>query len=381
MYRLWINSIVSLLALICCLSSGGALRAEILRLKSEVVVDSPIVRLGDIADVLNADAEQIARMEAMSLQPAPAQGRTLVITISQIRSRLQALGVDLSQLELTGKSQVRVTLKQTAEPVVQTRVATQRDIKMAEDKVHRALSDWVKRSTSPANNFSFTVRIHPHDVPLVLKSRANAFRFSELNRNVEAEQEVTLVLNESGESISEVRVYCRLQKIPEILAAKYTLNKGTVIRADDLVWVKAEQNQAGISDPRLVIGRELTRSVYQSNIVRSQDLIQVPLVRNNAIVSVIARRGAISVKREMRARGTGGLGDPITLIALEGRDRLTATITGYNQAEVNYRPANGIQRTSGIQFISGTAETKRAGNRRDVGRKESNVIIRSGGIR
>jgi len=190
-----------------------------------------------------------------------------------------------------------------------------------------------------------------------------------------------LKLNDSRDSSSQVRVYCQLQKIPEILATKYTLNKGTVIRADDLVWVKAEQNQPGISDPRSVIGRELTRTVYQSNVVRSQDLIEVPLVRDNAIVTVIARRGAISVKREMLSRGTGGMGDPITLIALEGRERLTATITGYNQAEVNYRPENAIQRTSEIQFISGKRETKRSANRRNVGTNQPQVIIRSGGIR
>ena len=381
MSRYWINLLLSLTPVICCFSSGGTLHAEILRLKATAVVDSPIVRLGDIADVLNADAEQTTRMEAMSLQPAPAQGRTLVITVSQIRSRLQALGVDLSQLELTGKSQVRVSQKQLNQPATRTRVSTQHDKKTAEEKVHRALSGWVKRYFTDQNHYLLTVRIHPEDIALVLKSRADSFRFPGLKRILETEQEVSLKLNDSSGSSSQARVYCIIQMIPEILATKYTLNKGTVIRADDLVWIKPEQNQSGISDPRLVIGRELTRTVHQSNVVRSQDLIEVPLIRDGAIVTVSARRGAISVKREMRARGTGGMGDSITLIALEGRDRLKATITGYNQAEVNYRPTNGIQRDSGIQFISGTSGSKRSVNRRGVGRNQSKAVVRSGGIR
>ncbi|HAW31813.1 MAG TPA: hypothetical protein DCY03_27515, partial [Planctomycetaceae bacterium] len=72
-------------------------------------MNASVVRLGDIADVLHADPEQVTRMQGMILQPAPPQGRTQVITISQIRGRLQALGVDLSQLELTGRSQVQVS--------------------------------------------------------------------------------------------------------------------------------------------------------------------------------------------------------------------------------------------------------------------------------
>ena len=58
MFRLGINSCLSCLLVICCLSRGGELSAEILRLKAAAVVDSPIVRLGDVADVLNADPEQ-----------------------------------------------------------------------------------------------------------------------------------------------------------------------------------------------------------------------------------------------------------------------------------------------------------------------------------
>ena len=274
MSRFWINSFLSCLLAVCCLSRGSGLNAEILRLKATAVVDSPIVRLGDIADVLNADPEQVARMEEMTLQPAPAAGRTTVITISQIRNRLQALGVDLSQLELTGKSQVRVSLKQVVEQTAPRKsVATQKEVKTAEEKVQQALTDWITRHFPNAGAFSLNVRVHPEDLSMILESRADSFRFPELDRFFETEQEVSLTLIDSKGATGQARVYCQLEKIPEILAVKYTLNKGTVIRADDLVWASPEKNQPGISDPRLVIGRELTRTVYQSNVVRSQDLI------------------------------------------------------------------------------------------------------------
>jgi len=192
MSRLWLNSIFCCLLVVCCFGSGSDLNAQILRLKATAVVDSPIIRLGDVADVLNADAEQSARMEEMALQPAPAQGRTSVITISQIRSRLQALGVDLSRLELTGKSRVRVSLKQPEQPVRRNSVATQQEVKTAEEKVHLALSDWVKRNFPNVNHFSLTVRIHPEDLQMILASNADTFRFPQLERFLETEQAVSL---------------------------------------------------------------------------------------------------------------------------------------------------------------------------------------------
>ncbi|MCA9014855.1 MAG: flagellar basal body P-ring formation protein FlgA [Planctomycetaceae bacterium] len=380
MFRPGINSCLSCLLVVCCLS-GGALHAEILRLKATAVVDSPIVRLGDVADVLNADPEQVTRMEQMTLVPAPSQGRTRVITITEIRSRLQALGVDLSRLELTGKSQVRVTLKEANKTVSRTPVSSQQDVKKAEEKVQQALSDWIKRYYPDASAFTITVRVQPADAPVILANRADTFRFPELNRFVDAEQVIALNFIDAQGTARQLRVFCRIQNVPEILAARYSLNKGTVIRADDLMWVRPEKNQTGISDPRQVIGRELTRTVHQSNVVRSQDLIEVPLVRDGAIVTVCARRGGISVRREMRARGTGGMGDSITLIALEGRDRLEATVTGYNQAEVNYRPASEIQSSAGIQFISGSAEPAGSIQRTGGIRNAAGSEIRRGGIR
>ncbi|QDT40851.1 flagellar basal body P-ring biosynthesis protein FlgA [Gimesia alba] len=381
MFRLGINSCLSCLLVICCLSRGGELNAEILRLKAAAVVDSPIVRLGDVADVLNADPEQAARMEQMTLLPAPSKGRTRVITVSEIRGRLQALGVDLSRLELTGKSQVRVTLKEATPTVSQNPVATQQTIQKAEAKVQQALSEWIKVYYPDASAFTVTVRVQPADASLILANRADSFRFPGLNRFADTEQIVGMNLIDAQGTARLVRLFCRIQNVPEILAAKYSLNKGTVIRADDLMWVRPEKNQTGITDPRLVIGRELTRTVHQSNVMRSQDLMEVPLIRDGAIVTVYARRGGISVKREMRARGTGGMGDSITLIALEGRDRLTATVTGYNQAEVNYRPASEVQRSAGIQFISGTAEPTGSIQRTGGVRNARGPAIRRGGIR
>lgn len=369
--------------LVCCgVCSTDSLHAEILRLKPTAEVNTSVVRLGDIADVLHADPEQVTRMQSMILQPAPPQGRTQVITISQIRGRLQALGVDLSQLELTGRSQVRVSSQKEEQEAKRPQVVTTRqDLEQAEQKVQQAFSDWIRSSYPNSQQFSLTVRLPRENVQQVLDNRADMFRFAGLDQLLETEQAVGMKLIDAQGQVHEMRIICQLKRIPEILAAKYTLNKGTVVRADDLVWIRPEKEQTGITDPRLVIGRELTRTVYQAHVMRSQDLMEVPLIRDGAIVTVYARRGGISVRREMRAQGTGGMGDPITLIALEGRDRLMATVTGYNQAEVNYRPTNEIQPKNGIQFISGSSDAAvgntQSGNIRNAG----GYAIRRGGIR
>ena len=379
MYRLWMNSILSLSLAVCCLGTAETLQAEILRLKESAVIEASLVRLGDVADVLNADAAETTRMQELILQPAPPQGRTQVITVSQIRGRLQALGVDLSRLELTGRSQIRVKKRdpQKEQNVTRT-VTTKHDLGQAEEKVLSALTDWMKRHYQAADHFTLTVRIQPEDVPMIRDNRVETFQFSELDLQRGTEQLVALQFMDGQGMVRQTRFACQLKRVPEILAAKYTLNRGTVIRADDLIWIRAEQGKEGISDPSKVIGRELTRTVYQSQAIRNQELIQVPLVRNGSIVTVYARRGGISVRREMRARDDGAMGDPVTLVGLKGRDRLTATVTGFNQAEVNYRPAQQMQRTPGIQFISGSAAEPRASR---TGAVQTAYEIRRGGNR
>ncbi|QDT25627.1 flagellar basal body P-ring formation chaperone FlgA [Gimesia panareensis] len=376
MCRFGIKSFLCLLLAACCLSHTEALQAEILRLKSTAVVDSSVVRLGDVADVLHADEVETARMQEMILQPAPAQGRTQIITVSQIRSRLQALGVDLSRLELTGRSQIQVSAQSPSEETQVKTATTQKDLQQAEEKVQRALQAWIRRAVPDAGHFTAIVRMQPEDVALIRDHRADGFYFSQLDLQRQTRQPVTLQLKDAQGMVRQANLTCQLKRVPEILAAKYTLNRGTVVRADDLVWMRPEKEQKGITDPRQVIGRELTRTVYQAQPMRSEDLIEVPLVRDGAIVTVYARRGGITVRREMRARGDGAMGDEITLIALEGRDRLAAIVTGYNQAEVNYRPASQLQRSTGIQFISGS--TSSAGPSR-TGQVQTVYEIQRGG--
>ncbi|QDV18278.1 flagellar basal body P-ring biosynthesis protein FlgA [Gimesia panareensis] len=376
MYHLGIKSFFYLLLAACCLSHTDALQAEILRLKSTAVVDSSVVRLGDVADVLHADEAETARMQEMILQPAPAQGRTQIITVSQIRSRLQALGVDLSRLELTGRSQIQVSAQSPSEETQVKTATTQKDLQQAEEKVQRALQAWIRRAVPDAGHFTAIVRMQPEDVALIRDHRADGFFFSQLDLQRQTRQPVILQLKDAQGMVQQANLTCQLKRVPEILAAKYTLNRGTVVRADDLVWMRPEKEQKGITDPRQVIGRELTRTVYQAQPMRSEDLIEVPLVRDGAIVTVYARRGGITVRREMRARGDGVMGDEITLIALEGRDRLAAIVTGYNQAEVNYRPASQLQRSTGIQFISGS--TSSAGPSR-TGQVQTVYEIQRGG--
>ncbi|MEQ9066049.1 MAG: hypothetical protein RLO18_04965, partial [Gimesia chilikensis] len=258
MNRIWAKSVLSLLLTACCLSHTCDVRAEILRLKSTAVVNSSVVRLGDVADVLNADEAEASRMQAMILQPAPAQGRTQVITVSQIRSRLQALGVDLSQLELPGSSQIRVSSESPREEPQVKKAATQQELQQTEEKVQQALQNWISRTAPQASHFTVSVRLQPADVPVVRETRADGFYFSQLDLNRQTEQPVLLQLKDAQGMVRQVRVVCQIQRVPEILAAKYTLNRGTVVRADDLVWMRPEKDHTGISDPRQVIGRELT---------------------------------------------------------------------------------------------------------------------------
>jgi flagella basal body P-ring formation protein FlgA len=128
---------------------------------------------------------------------------------------------------------------------------------------------------------------------------------------------------------------------PRTLTVKQLLPAGHVIAASDLDWVYSHHAE-GETRIDEIVGMETMRALRPGMPIPMNDLRKKPYVRARDLVSVHARQGAITVKQPMRALGTGGLGEAVTFVTLDGKERFTARITGYHEAEVieTYAPVN-----------------------------------------
>jgi len=84
-------------------------RAAELQLRGECQAAAPMVTLGDLAEVLTADAEQARRLASLELFPAPRPGTRRFVRARELQDLLLMRGVNLAEHRLSGASQVAVT--------------------------------------------------------------------------------------------------------------------------------------------------------------------------------------------------------------------------------------------------------------------------------
>jgi Chaperone for flagella basal body P-ring formation len=85
--------------------SGEA--AEV-RLRTSAVCTAPVVRLGDIADVVDESDARARWLAALPLAPSPADGSQRTFSRHDVRQLLVLTGVERDQLQITGSDRVTI---------------------------------------------------------------------------------------------------------------------------------------------------------------------------------------------------------------------------------------------------------------------------------
>jgi flagella basal body P-ring formation protein FlgA len=100
--------LVSVLAfLTTCIAQPTAAEMTI-SLRRRAAVESPVVRLGDMAEIISADRSEARRLAALPLMPAPAPGSERFLRNREVEDLLAAHGQDLGPLRVVGAPQVAI---------------------------------------------------------------------------------------------------------------------------------------------------------------------------------------------------------------------------------------------------------------------------------
>jgi flagella basal body P-ring formation protein FlgA len=130
-----------------------------------------------------------------------------------------------------------------------------------------------------------------------------------------------------------IAVGCMIKLPPKALIVKNHIPAGHLLTPADVTIAYSRQAADEISLDQ-VVGMETKHALRPGTPIQLTDLRARPYVRTRDLVTVSARQGNIIVKRTMRALGTGGLGEAVELVTLDGKDRFTARVTGYHETEV-----------------------------------------------
>jgi flagella basal body P-ring formation protein FlgA len=351
---------------LCCVLLAGALPecdAAVIRLHPTVEITSTVVRLGDVAEILDADPQVVARLSRVMLAPAPAAGRSTALAFDAIRARLASQGFNLAELEFAGTSLVTVSGGRLRGDGLGAAPANDLAHRRAEELVSRAVARHVREQNRDAGHVTVELALSPEQGALVSQSSSSRLEPSGGQPPYLGAQKLRIAFHDRQGQARQFDVDCRVTPLPSVLVPRTSLAKGHVLRAEDLTFKQLESTAGGITwFERLeqIVGQEAKKSLRAGEVITAKDVRGVPLIRQGDIVTVYSRSGGIEVRMEAKSRGDGTLGDSVKLISLDGRRELNAKVSGFHEATVipTAPPAAAPPATgTGIRLLSHESST------------------------
>lgn len=351
--------------------------AALILLRQQSTATTAVIRLGDVAEIRGADPATMQRLESVAIQPAPDSGRHVRVRVQDIKSRLQALGENLTHLEFRGSSIVEVS-----GPPVERTTRSPRFSNRQQNQLERRVSDAIQKYLETVNN---TVRVaavavpnDPEIVRALLTSNVAYWKISGGQAPWNGKQQFQVHTHRQAEN-HVVELTALLEPKPRMLVLRHPVAAGHVISRDDLAWKPVSslpRRRAILNDPRSLIGRESSRNLPEGRPLSEKDVKRSLLVKRGDTVTVYSRAGAVTIKTVARARDEGGYGEQIALQTLDTNRTIVARVVDFHIAEitpdlskpqqgqrgfkVRYAPAG---RGSGPRSEAGTTLTSRTSTR------------------
>lgn len=342
------DQLANLWATLMILGTYGAANAAVIDLQATGQAKTGIIHVYDVAKVDDVDLKTQRQLELVSLGPAPAEGKRVRLTQQMIRQRLLACGCNLSEIEFTGQSVVMVVGPEEEVETKSTKQALESKLtptppvtinptlrKRAEETVQRAFHRQYQSAASDVGPLKLTVEFADEDIPSLLDANPQMMEFVETGLHWGGPQKLTAHFPLADGSTRVVSMQAWLNDVPQILTVKHTIPRGKVIEESDLTLIAAKNGEAGLDQPRHVVGQEATHDLRPGHPLQSRDVSSVPLIRTNDMVTVKVRSPGLTVSRLCRATSNGAAGEIVNLVSLENpSEKVQATVTGWHEAEV-----------------------------------------------
>jgi flagella basal body P-ring formation protein FlgA len=329
------NRDLRIYALIVVVSFGAfSANAAELRLKRQCAPQSPIVVLGEVADVFSADGERAEALKRIELFPAPAADQPRVLRVRELQDLLAARGINLSEHRFSGFAQVQIAAaKKRADANLPL---SEQGAKRAQRRVEEAIQRYLREQSGAERPFQVQLEL--------TGSQQRTFGTSSAPISVRGgaapwigKQLLTLAIDSpSGQEYYSLEV--GVSEPSSVVAALHSLQRGSIIRAADLTLVPVDSRDdnetAVFHSIEEVAGKQVAKAVAEGKIL-TPDVVQSPLmVRKGDIVTIYSRAAGIRIHTTARAKDDGALNDLVTVESLADRKSFPARVCGPRETEV-----------------------------------------------
>lgn len=293
-------------------------------LRADITAARDILTLGDLVSGLPAG---VASQPAFR---APALGETGTIQASRIVEAVRAQGVD-------------DVLDGGSAQVVVTRAARRIGIQDIEKAVRTALEERFSVNARALNlvldNGAPNIVVEPE---LRGQLQIQDITYDARSRRLSA----TLMLPGSAAMrLKPVRVIGQMVETVDVVVPLRNINRGEIIQAGDIMIERRPRDMAAndtVVETSAAIGKSARRVLSSGQLLRTNDLQRQEIVAKNEIITVMYQAPGLMLTMRGRAQEAGAQGDIISVMNIQSKKVLQATVIGQGRVAVNGAPAGRV---------------------------------------
>ena len=150
---------------------------------------------------------------------------------------------------------------------------------------------------------------------------------------------VVLVVRVNGSVEKNLSLRLQVDARTEMLTATRQLLAGTVLTEGDLQLQKLDLSQAGghpVKQMTDAVGKKLRMTVRAGAPIRSNQLVNVPVIVSGQLVTIIAENAGVRITVSGRARSAGSVGDLIRVQNMVSNKELAARVLDASTVEIGF---------------------------------------------
>lgn len=303
-------------ASVAILALGGTIvyaqNASAISLKQQSVVSDNTIKLGDVFEGLNANADKV-----VGVAPRPGEDMTLnAHTLLRL-----ALALDLPWRPESPNDQV-----------VLTRAATIIEPDMIEDAIRGGLAN-----EGVNGKYKLIIPLNTAEVTLPSDQEAEV-QISDLKFKPASNRfEAVLVSPSRGNPLKTFRVSGTVQKIMDVPVLSQTINNGSIIGANDIDYIEIPESDVRpemVLSADSLIGMTPRRTAYSGKPLKATDLQAPMIIERGDVVTMLFKSGPLVLTASGKALQNGAKGDMIRVTNMVSNETIEGFVTASKEITV-----------------------------------------------
>lgn len=313
----------------------------VVRFKVSPVVDSQVVRLGNLIEVVSWGSRAKEDLLEIPLGPAPQVGNHQDWTADDLLRNLELRGIDKKKVAWQGPETARLIRQREVETPKKTATAETRKlapaflndrlIDQAEANLIQATREYLWLQTNERTQWRIGVKV-PAELANTLSQKRNILS---LGGGVEpwvGRQRLVYLIKHQGEEF-ELAMTVEVDLPTTVVVASRAIRRDEVIDESCLSYAALPERMEGqvdqyFNDMNDLVGKQMRRAMSTGVPIPRSSIGQPNVISSGEILEIESVSGSVVVKSAAKALSGGAVGELINVELIPSRKRLAATVVG-----------------------------------------------------